>query len=169
MGSEASLSTTFPWSCLSYQSPTASVLLVASFFLLRYSYIMCWNTFKMPKFLFMVIIQIHTNKYELFSRYHIHHQFGRATFKDRCLLSWYLQYHIIPCMLRRCHGISSGLVPLECMVWGLCPAALSTLNAPLSEWVETGGSSRRQAIWLRLPTPWVECEEMEKQVFWTLS
>lgn len=118
-----------------------------------YVNIMCWNSSKISMFLFLGIVQMYTSKCDLFSRYRTHHHFGRTTFKDRCLLPWCLQYHIIPCIIRRCHGISSGLDPLECMVWGLCPAAFSTLNAPLSEWVETGGPSRGKAVWHRLPTP----------------
>lgn len=67
--------------------------------------ILCAETLKISKSLFLVIFQIYTIRYELFSRDHRPYHFRRATFKDRCLLPWNHQYHIIPCILGRCHGI----------------------------------------------------------------
>lgn len=55
------------------------------------------------------------------------------------------QYHIIPCILRRCYGIIPGSDPLECKAqsWDYALLPFSTLTVPLSEGVETGGPCTR--------------------------
>lgn len=155
MAGEASLSTTFPWfAFLTWVTPHPSSYLPLSSLCNTVVLILCAETLLKYWNLYFWSSSRYTQINVLFSGYRTS-AFWSSWFKDRCLLSWHLQYHIIPHILRRCHGIISGSDPLECKFWSwdYAFAALSTLHVPLSEWVETGGPSTRKAVWLGLPTP----------------
>lgn len=127
-------------------------------------FILCTKTLLKYQSLYFWSLSKYTqiNRSYILGIIYTHHHFGRATFKDRWLLLSYLQYPIILSVWRRCHWIISGLDALGYSVWGLWPAALSTLNAPLSELAEIGGPAKEGHL-TRAAKAQVECKEMGKQ------